>query len=93
MSANNRWGADVSFEMKLLRMPFEQMVCLMKDLEDLDDYVLMKLEEEKPAGWEDQRKKVFIRKEKRFEFIAFRVALELGMDFPPKRKSDSPDVH
>lgn len=87
------WGEDGSLEMKLLKMPFERMVDAVKAIEDLDELLLWKLEEEKPEDWEQQRQKVFIRKEKRFEFIAFRVALELGIDFPPKRTAYSPDVH
>lgn len=82
MSTNEFWGADGSLEMKLLRMPFDKMVEAIKAIDDLDELLLMKLEEERSEKFDEERRKINTRKEKRIEFLSFRVALQAG--FPPE---------
>ena len=86
------WGGAGSLEMKMLMLPFEEMVETIKLIDELDDYLLIQLEEEKPFDLEDKRKNIFDRKKKRSEFIAFRVMLELGMQLPGKSVYP-PSVH
>lgn len=76
MSTKNHWGKDGSLEMKLLQMPFEKMVDAIASFDELDELLFLKIEEEKPELLDQEREKIFIRREKRMEFIAFRVALE-----------------
>ena len=76
MSTKNHWNKDGSLEMKLLQMPFEKMVDAIASFDELDELLLLKIEEESPELLEQEEKKVFIRREKRMEFIAFRVAFE-----------------
>lgn len=84
MNDKINWQEEGSLETKLFKLSFEKMLDFVHSTNELDEAIAESLRNEKPAGWRDQLAHVWGRIEGRLRFVDFRIAFELGHDFPLK---------
>ena len=67
-------------EIKLMKMPFPQMLAALGAIAELDDYLLARLDEIQDRNEaEHQMEQITKRRTDREKFIYFRMAMDLGI--------------